>query len=82
MLQWPKKMSVVIITYHAKTVDIMTARILRSVGGVLGEEMERVNGDVEDLMDTVSPEAVHQAMYLRGGISVTKTFRMQGYHLP
>merc|ERR1719431_650251 len=48
------KISVVNITYHVKTVDIMTVRSLKSVYGVVAVEME--NGRLTDLLESASPE--------------------------
>jgi len=44
--------SVVIITVHVRTVDIMTVRSLTSVSGVVGVEI--INGVLKDLMESVS----------------------------
>jgi len=46
--------SAVNITFHVKTVDIMTVRSLKSVSGVVAVEME--NGRLMDLMESASPE--------------------------
>ena len=48
------KISVVTITFHVKTADIMTVRSLTSVSGVVAVEME--NGRLTDLMESVNPE--------------------------
>ena len=48
------KISVVTITFHVKTADIMTVRSLTSVSGVVAVEME--NGRLTDLMESASPE--------------------------
>ena len=48
------KISVVSITFHVKTADIMTVRSLTSVSGVVAVEME--NGRLTDLMESVNPE--------------------------
>jgi len=50
------EISVVMITFHVKTVDIMTVRTLKSVSGVVAVEMEMENGRLTDLMESASPE--------------------------
>ena len=41
---------------HVKNVDIMIVRSLTSVSGVVAVEMEMINGALEDLTMSVSPE--------------------------
>jgi len=53
--------SVAIITVHVKAVDIMSVRSLKSVSGVVGVEIEMINGGLKDLMDSVSLEIYYHA---------------------
>merc|ERR1711970_1273060 len=50
------KINVVTITVHVNTVDIMTVRSLKSVSGVVGVEMEMINGVLKGLMESASKE--------------------------